>query len=307
MVRSASMSMRPLLAPGPFRVEHLREGSPYELSDGNPVFCLPTGRRGGRANLIGGEVLETDPAVKSAGVDVGFSRDASNLRAPDVSVGDFADEPGWAPAAPPLAVEYADTGQDEGELQKKIAELLDAGTKLVWVVRLVGPRRVEIHERRRPMRLAKPGEALTAPGILKNPVPVLALYDREAAHEATLRNLLQRRGYESLDAVRAEAAAKGQIEGKIEGKIEGEIEGEIKGCRDALFAVLESRGLAVSEDERARILAARDPGVLARWVARAATAGTSAEALATRKGSTTGQSPKPRLDAAASPRKPRRK
>ena len=120
-------SGRRLSAPGPFRAEHIPEGSPYELSDGHPVLCMPTGRRGSRANLVGGQVLETDPAVKSAGVDLGYSRNPSHLRAPDVSVGDFADEPGWSTEAPPLAVEYADTGQDEAELKTKIAELLEAG------------------------------------------------------------------------------------------------------------------------------------------------------------------------------------
>ena len=49
-------------------------------------------------------------------------------------------------------------------------------SRLVWVVRLVGPRRVEIHEKGRRMRLARPGGDLLAPGILQNPVPVLALY-----------------------------------------------------------------------------------------------------------------------------------
>ena len=261
------MQARTLTAPGPYRAEDIREGSPYELSDGHRVLCMPTGRRGGHSNLIGGEVLETDPAVKSAGVDVGFSPDPSHLRAPDVSVGDFANEPGWAPGAPPLAVEYADTGQDEAELTKKIDELLGAGTKHVWVVRLVGPRRVEIHEPGRRMRLARPGEDLVAPGILQNPVPVLALYDREAAHEATLRNLLQRRGYESLDAVRAEAGAQGEIKGQIEGR------------RDALLAVLKARGLAVSEEDRAQIGAAGDLGLLDRWIVQAATAETTVAAL----------------------------
>jgi Uma2 family endonuclease len=261
------MSTKTLLAPGPFRADQIREGSPYELSNGHPVLCLPTGRRGGHSSLIGGEVLETDPAVKTAGVDVGFSPDPSHLRAPDVSVGDFANEPGWAPGAPPLAVEYADTGQDEQELQQKIAELLTAGTQLVWVVRLVGPRRVEIHQRGRRMRLARPGEELLAPGILHNPVPVLALYDREAAHEATLRNLLQRRGYESLDAVRAE----------------GEIEGEIEGQRKALFQVLKARGLSVSAAERSQIMAARDATVLGQWIAQAVRAGSTVEVLAAPK------------------------
>src|SRR5579864_5795900 len=133
--------MKAMLAPGPFRADQIKEGSRYELSDGNPIYCMPSGRRGGRSNLVGGGVLETDPAVRSAGVDVGFTAGPSNLRAPDVAVGDMADEPGWAPGAPPLAVEYADTGQDEAELQKKIGELLAAGTKWIWVVRLTGPRR----------------------------------------------------------------------------------------------------------------------------------------------------------------------
>ena len=57
---------------------------------------------------------------------------------------------------------------------------------------MTGPRRVEVHDKGRPMRLAKPGEDLLAPGILQNPVPVVALYDREAAYQAMLRNLLQR-------------------------------------------------------------------------------------------------------------------
>jgi len=269
------MPVRSYPLPGPFRAEQLPEGSPYELSNGHPILCLPTGRRGGLSNLIGGEVLETDPAVKAAGVDVGFSKDPSHLRAPDVSVGDFANEPGWAPGAPPLAVEYADTGQDEAELENKIAELLGAGTQHVWVVRLVGPRRVEVHEPGKKVWLAKPGEELTAPGILKNPVPVLALYDREAAHEATLRNLVQRRGYESFETALATASAQGKIEGKIEGKTEGEIEA----ARRALFAVLKARGLEVSEQQRDQILAARDLALLERWLVQAAIASTTTKAL----------------------------
>lgn len=284
-------SARAYQAPGPFRADQISEGSPYELSNGNPILCLPTGRRGGKSNLLGGSVLETDPAVKSAGVDVGFSQNASHLRAPDVSVGDFVDQPGWSPDAPALAVEYADTGQDEHELQRKITELLAAGTRVVWVVRLTGPRRVEVHEKGRKMRLVKPGEELVAPGILQNAVPVAALYDREAAHEATLRNLLQRRGYENLEAVRAEAEMqgemrgklegelKGKVEGKLEGEIEGRREGEIKGRRDALLALLGARGLVLTADQRALIRATRDLDVLLEWTIGAATAGSAAEVL----------------------------
>ncbi|WP_434043526.1 MULTISPECIES: hypothetical protein [Sorangium] len=106
----------------PLTADQIRPGDPHELSEGELVECLPTGERGGRGNLVGGSVLDTDPAVESAGVDVGVSVRPDMLRAPDISVGNVQDKPGWASAAPPLAVEYADTGQDEGELQRKPSE-----------------------------------------------------------------------------------------------------------------------------------------------------------------------------------------
>lgn len=238
-----------MLAPGPFTADQIREGDPYELSNGHAILCMPTGRRGGRSNLTGGTVLETDPAVKAAGVDVGYSDEPGHLRAPDISVGDFSNEPGWAPDAPPLAVEYADRGQDEKDLQDKIRELLQGGAKYVWIVRLVGPRRVEVHTRGKPMRLAKSGEELTAPGILQNPVPVDALFDREAAHEVTLRNLLQRKGFASLEAVREE--------GKLEGKL------------DALIQILILRGFDITAAQRQRIKSAKDIAQIDAWMAKA--------------------------------------
>ena len=198
---------------GPFRAEQIRPGDPYELSNGHAIHCMGTGGRGSRANLLGGSVLDSDPAVEEAGVDAGYSPSPETLRAPDVAVGNVPDAPGWIQGAPPLAVEYADTGQDEKELVTKISELFAAGTKLVWVIRLVGLRRVEVHEPGRKMRTVLPGEELAAPGVLRNPVPVEALYDRQAAHEVTLRNLLQRQGYQDLDEVRTEGREEGVLAG----------------------------------------------------------------------------------------------
>jgi hypothetical protein len=154
-------------------------------------------------------VLDTDPTAPPAGVDAGLSPVPTMLRAPDVAVGGLDYEPGWSPTAPPLCVEYADRGQDEPELQKKIVELLRCGTRFVWVVRMTGLRRVEVHEPGKPMRTVLPGDVLDAPGILKNAVPVDALYDREAAHRHTLKNLLQREGYQDLDAVKDEGLKEG--------------------------------------------------------------------------------------------------
>jgi Uma2 family endonuclease len=241
---------------GPFRPDQIRPGDRYELHDGHPIYCAPTGGRGSRSNLVGGSVLDTDPTVEEAGIDTGFVPDGQTLRAPDIAVGNVPQTPGWVRGVPPLAVEYADTGQDEQDLQDKIADLLGAGTRFVWVVRLVGPRRIEVYEPDKPMRTVAEDGELTAPGILRNAVPVRAMYDRDAAHEATLRNLLQRRGYESLDEVRAE------------GKAEGALEGQAR----AVVAVLSARGVAPDEAQRARILACRDAAELERWLIRATTA-----------------------------------
>ncbi|MBI4821911.1 MAG: Uma2 family endonuclease [Deltaproteobacteria bacterium] len=208
------------LGRGPFTADSVSEGAPYELSNGHAIQCMPTGGRGARANLIGAAVLETDPLVTEAGVDVGYSSEAHQLRAPDVAIGNVPDEPSWVRGVPPLAVEYADRGQDDEELERKIAELLAAGTKWIWVVRLAGPRRVEVHQPGLPARLVRPGELLEAPGVLKNPVRVEELYDADAAHDAMLRNLIQRQGYTSLKEALAQAAQEGRSEGRNEGRNE---------------------------------------------------------------------------------------
>jgi hypothetical protein len=257
-----SMSSRPRPAPGPFVSSQLRSGDPYELSNGHPVHCLPTGQRGSTRNLIGGSALETDPAVTSAGVDLGVSTEPGMLRAPDVAVGAIDDAPGWATKAPPLAVEYADRGQDEDELRAKISELLGAGTRFIWVVRLGGVRQVEVHEAGKPMRVVAADGVLSAPGVLANEVPVAVLYDRDAAHEATLRNLLQRKGYAGLESVREESREEGRLDA----------------LRDAILDVLAARRLDPGAVE-AHIRGERDAATLKRWLGRAAIVSTAADVL----------------------------
>jgi hypothetical protein len=208
-------------------------------------------------------VLASDPAVQDVGVDVGFSPSPETLRAPDLSVGEIPDQPGWAEGAPSLAVEYADTGQDEADLQIKIRELFAAGTRYLWVVRLTGPRRIEVYQPDRKMRIAHPGEQLEAPGILANPVPVEALYDREAARRVIFRNLLQRQGYASLEEVRDE----------------GREQGEVQGLREAVVEVLAGRGLAVDDELRTALAAVNGPEIL-RSVLRRAGLASPAEILA---------------------------
>ncbi len=207
------------LAPGPFSADAIRSGDPYELSNGHPILCSPTGRAGARRQGLAFEIIANDPAVEDAAIDPGISTEPGMLRAPDVAIG-VPDGQGWSKDVPPLMVEYADVGQNEPDLQVKIQEFLSRGTRHIWIVRLVGPRRVEVHEPDKPMVILGLDDELSAPGFLANPVPVAALFDQNAARAATLRNLLQREGYADLDAVLAEGRSEGKSEGRSEGKAE---------------------------------------------------------------------------------------
>lgn len=247
---------------GPYTASDIRPGDPYEVSNGHLVECMGTGQRGARNNAGGTILLGTDPEVRSVGVDAGISPHPKMLRAPDLVIGDLEDKPGWAVHAPPLAVEYADTGQDEAELRKKIGELLAAGTRLIWVVRQHGPRCVEVHAPGAPVRIARLGEMLEAPGILRNAVPVSALYDPNEAQKLALRNLLQREGYESLQAVKDE----GHRQGLDDGRRQGLDDGRLVEARAALRRVLERRKLPLGAEHVAQIEQCTDREMLAGWL-----------------------------------------
>lgn len=246
--------------------DQIRPGDPYELSGGRRIYCPPSSGLVSDGKSCGALTVGWDPHVEETGIDVGYSPMPTVLRAPDVAVGNVPNTPGWIKGAPDLAIEYADVGQDEGALEQKIRDLLAAGTKFLWVVRLADPRRVEVYEANAPMRTALPGDHLTAPGVLKNPVLVEALYDRDEAERATLTNLIQRRGYESLE----DALAKGREQGRKEG---------LSSLRATLRRIFAYRNIALSPDDSARIDACHDPSTLERWSAEALIASSVEDAL----------------------------
>lgn len=258
---------------GPFRAEQIREGDPYELSDGHAIHCMTAGRRHSNSHTAGALVLATDPGVtREVGIDTGIAfNEHKNLRAPDLVVGMDLREPGWATEAPPLAVEYADVGQDEDHLKKKIAELLALGTRVIWVVRLVGPLRVDVHEPGHPARTVGADDVLHAEGILTNPVPVRALVDQKIAVEAALHNILVGKGYRDLDHVREEAREQGREQGRKQGQEEGRDEG-LAELRALLHAQISARGWTLSPALAARVAASTDMATLGRWLVATATA-----------------------------------
>lgn len=234
--------------PGPFKARDLPFGSEYELDNGHPVQCMPTGKRGGRAQSLGARVIGTDPLVLDSGVEVGFQLGEGTLRAPDVSVLAESQGDGWATTAPPLAIEYADHGQDEEALQRKIEQLLAAGTRAVWVVRLHRIRQVEVYtlDEHGALRktVAQANEELTLPGVLGRPVPVAALFDPRAADLATFQNLLARFGFVHPDDAREEGREEGREAGLAEGLDRGREEGRVEALRATARLVLGHRGVA---------------------------------------------------------------
>jgi len=66
-------------------------------------------------------------------------------------------------------------------------------------------------------------------------------------------------------------------QGREEGREEGLAQGELRGLITSVIRVLETRGVQVSPEHRARILACTDPQQASRWVARAATVSTADE------------------------------
>lgn len=97
-------------------------------------------------------MLNSDPDVTEAGFDAGYVPSARSMRAPDISVGNVPDRPGWIQGVPPLAVEYASVGQDEDALATKIAEFLSLGTRWICLVRLDSTRPAALRSMRRTHR-----------------------------------------------------------------------------------------------------------------------------------------------------------
>jgi hypothetical protein len=241
--------------------------TPYELSGGERIEVMPTGNRGGEAQTWGAAVIATEPLVHRAGVDVGYTPEPGMLRAPDVSVIPVGPSHGWVKSVPPLAIEYADQGQDEPSLQQKIADLLGAGTLHIWVVRLGLDQRVEVYEPGRAMRVLRPGEELEAPGIVHPPLRVEALFDPQAALPRLANNALRRMGYgDGIQGIRDEGLAAGRAAGIAEGKAEGKTEGKTEGLRSSIGRVLRRRGRSLSDEGAARLAAEVDVAVLEGWL-----------------------------------------
>ena len=121
--------------------------APYELIEGELVEVSPSkGRASGVGIIIGAELVafvRPRRLGQVTGADGGYllSRDPDTVRAPDVGfiraelVPDGLPEDDFVPFPPDLAVEVMSPSDRWVDLERKARRYLDAGTRLVWVVR----------------------------------------------------------------------------------------------------------------------------------------------------------------------------
>ena len=114
-------------------------------------------------------------------------------------------------------------------------------------------------------RTLDPRRSLRDPCLVR-PLPIRALFDGAMAEIAVAR---------ALEAKDNPAI----VEMKRESEARGEARGKTQGLAESLLTILDARGIPLSEDVRARILATSDSETLMRWLHRAGTASSLAEVL----------------------------
>lgn len=117
--------------------------------------------------------LKTQPLGTLTTGDTGYllARDPDTVRAPDVGfisnqrVAAAGDPQGYWTVAPDLAVEIVSPSDLLYEVEEKVQDFLDAGTRIVW---LVNPRRrtVTVYEKDQNPVVLRESQSLVAPGIL---------------------------------------------------------------------------------------------------------------------------------------------
>ncbi|HRI69218.1 MAG TPA: hypothetical protein PK156_33540 [Polyangium sp.] len=85
-----------------------------------------------------------------------------------------------------------------------------------------------------------------------------------------------------------------RVKQKIMAMLEAQNRLKAEAKREALFVLLEARGLSVSDKERAAIKRCQDPQMLDAWIAKAATASSVQEVLATKLPKVKSRTTKPR-------------
>ena len=155
-----------------------RDGLRRELIEGEliersfaPFFCGFVAQN--LAAALGKFTRENDRgAVVNAGTGFEVATNPDTVLAPDVGFvakdrlpTDLSALVGFFPGAPNLAVEVVSPGDTYHEVETKVARYLDAGTRLVWVVR-PKQKRVEVHRADGSSDLLSLGETLDGESVV---------------------------------------------------------------------------------------------------------------------------------------------
>ena len=127
-----------------------------------------------------------DHGLGEVHAELGFvlARKTDNVRAPDVCflssirLAGIEDDSRLVQGGPDLAVEVLSPSNGRGEMHGKIADLLAAGTRLVWVV---DPKRrtVTVYRTPLPPRVLREGDVLEGEDVVAGfLLPVTALFPR---------------------------------------------------------------------------------------------------------------------------------
>ena len=97
------------------------------------------------------------------------------------------------------------------------------------------------------------------------------------AVRVTVERMMEGQRYQPKSRLIRSFIERGRVEGREEGRVEGREEGRVEGARAAIRTLLDARGISLRPADETRLSNCSDGALLGRWVARAATAATSAD------------------------------
>jgi hypothetical protein len=256
--------------------------SRYEIDDGKLVYVSPADPPHALCHMNLAALLRAHVAPDFLGaVDMLTRTSKIDDIAPDASVFPRAPDPRTGGRQlEHLAFEIAST-ESLGHSGRKAAKLIGRGVRRVFAIDVERSRVLEWSRALASWSILDLGAHIEDPALAV-PLPVDALVESSKTDDAIARALVARQ-HPVIEAAKAIAKDEGWREGRNEGRREGRNEGRREargeGAVKIVLAVLESRGLSPTPQQRDAILGERDAARVERWIARVALCASVAELL----------------------------